>query len=124
MVQAAGKISSEIESADSTGEAAVNAVTALPKQLIKDKAVKTVSEISHNMHRKQLEAKRERLKAQRAKVEKRAENIRKEHVAREMKVNVYKSAHGIASKTATGVQNAQPATRRRPCSPQGRQLQQ
>lgn len=109
VVQAAGKISSEIESADSTGEAAVNAVTALPKQLIKDKAVKTVSEISHNMHRKQLEAKRERLKAQRAKVEKRAENIRKEHVAREMKVNVYKSAHGIASKTATGVQNAQAA---------------
>ncbi len=94
----AAKVTAEVSSADSVGEATVNAVAAVPKYIIEKEAEKTVRQVIQAQHDRKIEAQKERLREQQEKAEKRAQQMRKENMQRKMKADLYKSEHGMGSK--------------------------
>ncbi len=100
-----------ISSSDNVGEATVNAVIAAPKYLIEKKVEKTVSDVMKAQHQRSIEAKKERLRQKQEKVEKRAQELRKENMKRKMKINLYKSEHGITASGNSLLKNAKAAVK-------------
>lgn len=91
------KVTAEVAAADGVGEATVNAVAAVPKYVIEKKVEKTVRQVMQNQHDRKIEAQKERLREKQEKVEKRAQQMKKESMQRNMKVDLYKSEHGMGS---------------------------
>ncbi len=94
----AAKVTAEVSSADSVGEATVNAAAAIPKYIIEKEAEKTVRQVIQAQHDRKIEAQKERLREQQEKAEKRAQQMKKENMQRKMKADLYKSEHGMGSK--------------------------
>lgn len=105
------KITESISSSDNVGEATVNAVIATPKYLVEKKVEKTVSDIMKAQHQRSIEAKKERLRQKQEKVEKRAQEMKKENMKRKMKINLYKSEHGITASGNSLLKNAKAAVK-------------
>lgn len=93
----AANVSAAVTSADGVGEATVNAVAAVPKYVVQKKVEKTVRQVIQLQHDRKIEAQRERLREKQEKVEKRAQAMKKEHMQRKMKADLYKSEHGIGA---------------------------
>lgn len=91
------KVTAEVAAADGVGEATVNAVTTVPKYFVEKKVEKTVRQVMQNQHDRKIEAQKERLREKQEKVEKRAQQMKKENMQRNMKVDLYKSEHGMGS---------------------------
>ena len=94
----AAKVSAGITAADGVGEATANAVAAVPKYIVEKKVEKTVRQVMQNQHDRKIAAQKERLREKQEKVEKRAQQMKKENMQRNMKVDLYKSEHGIGGK--------------------------
>lgn len=101
VVELAAKTSDEAASSDSTGEAVVNAVLAVPKYAVERKVEKTVHQVMQNQYNRNTEIQREKLREKMERVEKRAQQMKKEEMQRNMKVNLYKSEHGMGSSGST-----------------------
>lgn len=94
----AAKVTATVSSANGVGEATANAVAAVPKYVIQKKVEKTVRQVMQNQHDRKIEAQKKRLRQKQEKVEKRAQQMKKENMKRNMKVDLYKSEHGMRSK--------------------------
>ena len=111
-VELSAKITADVAASDSVGETTVNSVTALPKYIVEKKVEKTVHQAIQNQHNRKIEAQKERLREKQEKVEKRAQQMKKEKMQRNMKVDLYKSEHGIDGKgnvlqrTKSAIKNA------------------
>lgn len=93
----AAKVTAEVTTADDVGEATANAVTAVPKYFVEKKIEKTVRQVIQNQHDRKTEAQRKQLREKQEKVEKRAQTMKKENMQRKIKVDLYKSEHGMGS---------------------------
>lgn len=96
-VELISKVNGEASSGDSIGDSAVNSVLAIPNFVVQKKVERTVQQVLQAQHDRQLEAKKERLRQKQEKIEKRAQQMKKENIQRKMKVDLYKSEHGITS---------------------------
>lgn len=94
----AAKVTAEVAAADGVGEATANAVAAVPKYIVEKKVEKTVRQVVQQQHDRKIEAQKERLREKQETVEKRAQQMKKEKMQRNMKVDLYKSEHGMGAK--------------------------
>lgn len=93
----AAKVTEGIAAADGVGDAAANAVVAVPKYVVEKKVEKTVQQVMQNQHDRKIAAQKEKLREKQEKVEKRAQQMKKEKMQRNMKADLYKSEHGMSS---------------------------
>lgn len=108
MEKAAGAVANltaSIDSQNSIGSAVSSSVTAVPKYYISQKAGEAVKKAATDHYKNKLEKKREALRNKQQKAAEKAEYLKKEQAKRQLKINVYKSEHGVTSNGSTALQN-------------------
>ncbi len=113
-IQGAAEIAARLSASsncDNVGAAAADTVTAVPKYVVEKKAEKIARNTIQKIHDRSAEKKYEKYKEKLKNQAEKAKKLKTEKAKRQAKANVFKSAHGIQSQTATAVQNIKAAVK-------------
>ena len=102
---AAASVASGVDSQDSVGAATSAAITSVPKYYVSQKVTKTIKKGLDDHYKNSQEIKRDKLRAKQRQAAQRAEQLKREQAQRQIKINIYKTEHGITSSGNSAAQN-------------------